>query len=108
MAYPKWMYRSTGRTRLVQSLAEQQRLLGTWSESPAAFGKFTAPSVAQTAAYAATVLPLTLAYAPNTRQSTVATAVYTDGTRAAHATQILVAGQALVRIPAHGEAPVLA
>jgi len=107
MAYPKMMYRSTGRTRLVQSLAEQQALLGTWAESPAAFGEFTAPSVAQTAAYAASVLPLVLAYAPNTRHSTVATAVYTDGVRANFPMQILVTGQALVTIPAHGEAPVL-
>lgn len=107
MAYPKMMYRSTGRTRLVQSADEQALLLGTWSDSPAAFGEFTAPSVAQTAAYVASVLPLVLAYAPDTRHSTVATAVTTDGTRAAFATQILVAGQRLVTIPAHGEAPVL-
>jgi hypothetical protein len=107
MAYPKMMYRNTGRTRLVQSAAEQARLLGTWSDSPAAFGEFTAPSAAQTAAYAASVLPLVLAYAPDTRHSTVATAVYTDGVRAAFATQILVTGKALVTIPAHGEAPVL-
>ena len=107
MAYPKFMYRNTGRTRLVQSAAEQALLLGTWSESPAAFGAFTAPSAAQTAAYAASVLPLVLAYAPQTRESTVATAVATDGTRAAFATQILVTGKALVTIAAHGEAPVL-
>jgi hypothetical protein len=107
MAYPKMMYRQNGRTRVVASLAEQQALLGTWAESPAAFGEFTAPSAAQTAAYAASVLPLVLAYAPETRHSTVATAVSKDGTRANFATQILVTGKALVTIAAHGEAPVL-
>lgn len=107
MAYPKMMYRSTGRTRLVQSLAEQQALLGTWAESPAAFGVFTAPSVAQTAAYGASVATLTLAAAPQARQSTVATAVVTDSQPAQFATQILVTGKRLVTIPAHREAPVL-
>ena len=98
MAYPHMLYKSTGRTRIVASQAEADTLLGTWGESPAAFGVQTAPSVAQTAllstspAKAAVAAPLFVALAPNALALTADGYTPQDDPAASFSTQVLVAG----------------